>query len=809
VYNLYCELSFRKLDGVGMSKKQKKIIGILQIDSIERYRSFHSFVWGNLEPLSVNNLFYGWNGSGKTTLSTIFRSLEKGDNYCSEGEFKITFNGSEITDLNYENIEELRSCVRVFNQDYVRENIFPSPNSNKLDPIYIVGEKNIENEKLIAKKKEEIKKLDTKLTITRNEFEDASSNLDTFFIDYAKNVIKETLLPSGLHYYANYNKSHMKSAMIKMYTNGYSDERYKHNLLSSDMYNENLVESKITSIKDEKGLELTLPLSVSEISRLTMKAKEILQEKVLNIVIEELKNNPKNESWVRQGMIFHNQDDLMCKYCGNQITTEKFDALTNHFNDKYHKLIKSINDELISIDYYKQISFSSIIREFENVETYNSIQVVRKKLILEYESLYSQHLNVLKSLYDILVAKKDKMNEEVTPKIKDNPKIREKINEINNRVLTEHKKITKNVGPIKERAAKNIELHLIAKKIKDYQAKNANMTNKKESYRTTKEKYEEVRAELSTLKVYQPDMLDSKSINCELSGFIGHNEIKMEPVNEENEKGYRITRNGEPVEHLSEGEKNAIALAYFMISLDNVTIEEKPGFDKTSGVVVIDDPVTSFDSNSLFHACGYIKDKTSNIGQLIVLTHNYYFFKKFRRLLLREKDVNEYMLECTYDTNSDLRSSKINMLHELLRDYETEYHYLFRKLCDASKPANSPDYMLHLNMPNYARQVLETFIHFRYPYLKEKNSNQKLSFTNYLKKCKCNEEDADTIERYTNPLSHRNRINDPSQDSIPCMNETKNIIKTILRLIYNTDKTHFEGMMKSIGVEDWSWLEQN
>ena len=68
-------------------------------------------------------------------------------------------------------------------------------------------------------------------------------------------------------------------------------------------------------------------------------------------------------------------------------------------------------------------------------------------------------------------------------------------------------------------------------------------------------------------------------------------------LRKEDIKGYEIIRNNTGVHDadLSEGEKTAIAFVYFITKL-------KENDNKiTESIIVVDDPVSSFDSNHLFH----------------------------------------------------------------------------------------------------------------------------------------------------------------------------------------------------------------
>ena len=87
-------------------------------------------------------------------------------------------------------------------------------------------------------------------------------------------------------------------------------------------------------------------------------------------------------------------------------------------------------------------------------------------------------------------------------------------------------------------------------------------------------------------------------INDEMEIFLGRREL----VCEVDEEGYTIRRHGEIARNLSEGEKSAIAFVYFTISLKD------RDFDLENGIVVIDDPISSLDSNSLFQAFAFLKE---------------------------------------------------------------------------------------------------------------------------------------------------------------------------------------------------------
>src|SRR5690606_3519103 len=97
------------------------------------------------------------------------------------------------------------------------------------------------------------------------------------------------------------------------------------------------------------------------------------------------------------------------------------------------------------------------------------------------------------------------------------------------------------------------------------------------------------------------DTLAIEEINDNLHKFIGRSDITLE---RQEEGGYRLKRGGVVAKNLSEGEKTAISLIYFFSK-----IQENDAV-KANQIIILDDPISSFDSNHLFNASSLIKKST-------------------------------------------------------------------------------------------------------------------------------------------------------------------------------------------------------
>jgi wobble nucleotide-excising tRNase len=142
--------------------------------------------------------------------------------------------------------------------------------------------------------------------------------------------------------------------------------------------------------------------------------------------------------------------------------------------------------------------------------------------------------------------------------------------------------------------------------------------------------------------------------------------------------GYRIIRDdGSPAfDSLSEGEKSFLCFAYFVESLTGSAVS---GGTVEPVIAVIDDPISSLDSDTLFIVAAYIRDiakqvidRQTNIEQLIVLTHNTQFHHEaaYATDTGRAGDRRHYRLRKGLDKITSVQDdglrSKIRGSYELL-----------------------------------------------------------------------------------------------------------------------------------------------
>lgn len=216
----------------------------------------------------------------------------------------------------------------------------------------------------------------------------------------------------------------------------------------------------------------------------------------------------------------------------------------------------------------------------------------------------------------------------------------EDILEAANAETQKHNKMVENIRTETTELSRQVWRHLLDHEIKEsltaYNKKKAelekaidNLWRKIED--KTAEKNEKIQ-QVTTLEKettsIQPTInaINSLLISLGFEGFV--------LAKSERDRFYKIQRSdgSDAKKTLSEGERSFIALLYFYRLVKGSESESRTVPDR---VVVFDDPVSSLDSDVLFFVSSLIRDlfqevreKTGQIKQVFVLTHNAYFHKE-------------------------------------------------------------------------------------------------------------------------------------------------------------------------------------
>jgi wobble nucleotide-excising tRNase len=284
----------------------------------------------------------------------------------------------------------------------------------------------------------------------------------------------------------------------------------------------------------------------------------------------------------------------------------------------------------------------------------------------------------------------------------------------------------------------------------------------------------------------------AEKINRLIEAYLGHKELSIASV----EKGYEIHRRGRPIERSpSEGEKTAIALCYFLSTL------EAEGRSIKDRIVVVDDPISSLDSRALNYACSLLLSRLGNAAQVFVLTHNQNCMNEFKKAWKGfHKPRNDatpptaslLFLDVKIPKGLDGRSTAIVEISKLLREYDSEYHYLVDHVLKFNASAD-PDYEYAYMMPNVLRRVLDVFLAFRCP-----GSAGFASKRGQLRKdhATLDGERVAALERLVQLESHSDNIDDLIGFSSMTLEESKAATAALIAMMEAVDPTHLAGLQR-------------
>ena len=253
-------------------------------------------------------------------------------------------------------------------------------------------------------------------------------------------------------------------------------------------------------------------------------------------------------------------------------------------------------------------------------------------------------------------------------------------------------------------------------------------------------------------------------------------------------------RDDKPSDSLSEGEKTVLALLFFLkLLLDN-------RFDLSQGVIVLDGPISSFDSNALHLAYAFIRERTKDSVQLFVLTYDFAFFqlvrnwhkylKGQRKKTVGQRPARFYMLERVVDSTD--RRSVIQPLDPLPEKFESECQYLFSRVYKAAQKQTRIPLQKAYVISNASRCLLEAFLAFRYPGINRE-------FPEKMKRVNFDGVGKARIIDFLNIHSHTDVIEEPTQGPL-IYGESRLVLNDIMDLMRSEDQKLFEAMKSVVSA---------
>ena len=532
---------------------------------------------------------------------------------------------------------------------------------------------------------------------------------------------------------------------------------------------------------------LELDYAFPDFNSITDRLLELLTTTVVSAAIDAFKGDPTLAAWTRQGLMLHQDREAeRCLFCDQTLPEQRLDALKAHFNTEYDRLIQCLDREINILKIASEVS-----AEIPMPDT----TTLYDHLVPEFQSRKDRLGKALLSARGFLDAavqtledKKRRAFEEVKMELKPPPVDGDAVEHLN-AVIREHNQECDAFETQVEEARTRLARHMIAGKLEEFIRLRDTADGAAADRQTKEQEVQRLDGEIAKLeREIVEHRQPAEELNEDLQKYLGHGELCLEVK----ETGYTITRSGVSARTVSEGETTAIALLYFLKSLQDRR------FELARGVVILDDPVSSLDANALFLALGFIRERAGSAGQLFVLTHNFSFFRQvrnwFRHLKGQRKKPESnrpaqfFMLDSTQKDN--VRSSAIRRLDPLLAYYESEYQYLFARIYEAATGPATQDLEDNYALPNMARRMLEAFLAFRQPHISgELWRKMKSVAFDEAKKLR--------ILRFLHTQSHSLAVGEPEHD-LTALAEGQSVLKDLLEMIKSLDSKHFSAMVEVV-----------
>ncbi|MDU9793598.1 AAA family ATPase [Helicobacter pylori] len=647
----------------------------------------------SFENLNSINFIYGANGSGKTTTSSFLKNLA--ENRDENGD-KNKFANSKIE---WHNSESLK--IEVYNKQFKEEQF----RNSQVKGIFTLGKKTNENLENIESKKESInkekeKKIKNKESLQNLTLEKKKKEED--FTDhcweklYKKNEedFKETL--DGFK-----RKEKFKEKILEKFK---SNKHNESEIVKLEELKENI---KIVFSKNQTEL---VPLECNLTDFDSIENHSIWEQKIVgsgDVAIADLIKKLSNEDWVAWGREYIKENSI-CPFCQKETITEELKKqLESYFDTSYQESTETIKKMK---ENYTNKTAEVLERLDKIVETEQKNQ--QTKLKIEsfkriVETLKSKINGNQQKMFD--KGKEMSRSFELESTKNEIKEIRDLIDTANQQIAN-HNEMIKDIQNQKKICVEQTWKFLVNEFKSDIQEYNKKYCGLEKGINNLKKEISENREKIKRLdneiRELEKNMVSIKPIVNEINTLLkGYGFTNFGLACTEDEKSYRIQReDGQLVgETLSEGEVTFITFLYYYHLTKGSLKENDISKNK---VLVIDDPISSLDSNILFIVSVLVKDlmkettkEKRNIKQVIILTHNTYFYKE----ITLECDLKRYQGKYSFwIIKKDNNVSKIKDYKE--NPIKNSYELLWQEVKQAKE--NNASWV---SLQNVMRRIIEYY----------------------------------------------------------------------------------------------------
>ncbi|WP_198544479.1 AAA family ATPase [Helicobacter pylori] len=643
----------------------------------------------SFKDLNSINFIYGANGSGKTTTSSFLKNL-------AENGIEDKFANSKIAWYNNESLK-----IEVYNKQFKEEQL----RNSQVKGIFTLGKKTNENLEKIEIKKESINKENEKKikneaslqVLTQKKEKEEKDFADRCWEKlYKKNEENFKEILEGFK-----RKEKFKEKILKEFEN---DKYNQSEIVGLEKLKENI------RIVFSKNQTEWMPLECNLTDFDSIENHSIWEQKIVgsgDAAIADLIKRLSNEDWVAWGREYI-KDNSICPFCQKETITEEFKKqLESYFDTSYQESIETIKEKM---EGYASRTAGALERLDKIVETEQKNQQTKldtENLKIIIETLRSKINGNQQKMLD--KSKEMSRNFKLDSTKNEIDAIKDLIKKANEQIANYNemiKDIEKQKKSCKEQTWKFL-VNEFKSDIQEYNKKYCGLekgiNNLEKAISENQEKIKKLENEIREL---EKNMVSIKPIVNEINTLLkGYGFTNFGLACTEDEKFYRIQREDDQLvgETLSEGEVTFITFLYYYHLAKGSLKEDDISKNK---VLVIDDPISSLDSNILFIVSVLVKDlmketmeEKTNIKQVITLTHNTYFYKE----ITLECDLKRYQGKYSFwIIKKDNNVSKIKDYKE--NPIKNSYELLWQEVKQAKE--NNASWV---SLQNIIRRIIEYY----------------------------------------------------------------------------------------------------
>jgi wobble nucleotide-excising tRNase len=763
---------------------------IVKIRSVQDFRAFNGWRWPSALPqFQQINLIYGVNGTGKSTLASMLQDAHRDASWSSGLHLDVLGHDGKSRSVNTPS-DAVWQDMRVFNKEYVSTNLrFDEEAGSAAVSLLVLGKQRVEAENERTRLQQRLVEVAEALPNERKQAKQTKTQSDAIATDRARLIAQELGSLGG-----RYEPRSYTAAKVRQLIGTGVEEAGAATSAMGDA---------LLLVKSSSKTSVAVPSTTRfSLGPLLERTKQVLSESAVANVLSDLEDGHRGR-WAQEGLELH-QDRDSCIFCGNTIDAARRQALESHFDTSLVTLqnkLGSLTDDLAVARKTASDALDALPRTDDLFEVHRSDYEAALKIV--YAKLQGFQ-EVADQLTMVVGKKREALFKPISAQLPtDDYEI--SLSSIES-VLAAHNATATDFKTKQGAAAKLIETTRVAEVADDYRK----LVEEGELHQTRIVALEaeetQLRKEIAALNESDLDAEPiAARLNDDLAHLLGRSDLTFAVAGQ----GYTISRSGTPARHLSEGERNAISLLYFLRSLETHETQA------ASSIVVIDDPVSSLDGSMLVGASTHLWTQlvgANKCRQLFLLTHNFELFRLWAAHLEHYPKARDlgitygvYEMRTGARQLADGSHRRVPLMLAWPDDpkvqarLRSEYHYMFWRVISAlrdcvEQPSAEADIEAATVLPNVCRRLLEGFLGFKYPSLLGNLHAQIMRASD----SSISEAMRARVLRFAHAYSHNQEADTTLPVARPEAVEMLHVVLEFMRVI---DHEHFDAMCDAVGVD--------